>query len=123
MNAPIKYHRGNQRRVTHNGQTKTLSEWAKKTGISLHTIACRVRQGWSPEEILKKPPTFGPKKGARFGRWTVLERGDDRITPQHTKIPRARCKCDCGTIRDVTWNSLRRGLSTSCRCSMKKSEA
>lgn len=164
MNAPIRFHRGNQRRVTNpvitcrcgcgekfnrfdesrrprtyinghtkrgkskvrltrDGQTKSLIDWADELGLCYETLRWRIRQGWEVTEVLSEKKTKGPAVGDRFGRWTVQGRADDHITRKLTKIPRARCKCDCGTIRDVTWNSLRRGLSTSCRCSMRKSEA
>ena len=48
-------------------------------------------------------------KGKRFGRWETLEtRGDSR-----RKI---RCRCDCGTERDVDFSALRTGASLSCGC-------
>lgn len=49
--------------------------------------------------------------GQRFGRWTVLERGEN--------IGRAtawKCKCDCGTIKNVNGNSLKQGGTLSCGC-------
>jgi len=45
--------------------------------------------------------------GRRFGRWTVLSRKDSEYW---------NCRCDCGTIRLVCGNSMRRGVSVSCGC-------
>ena len=48
----------------------------------------------------------------KAGRWTVLSRS---ITNTHGK-PSWVCQCECGTVRVVPGNSLRRGESTSCGC-------
>lgn len=40
--------------VTAFGETKTLAQWAETTGINAITINTRLRNGWSPEEALKK---------------------------------------------------------------------
>ena len=45
--------------------------------------------------------------GQVFGRWTVLYRTSDN---------KWRCRCECGTERDVVYSNLVRGLSTSCGC-------
>lgn len=42
------------RRITVNGVTKVLQEWANETGISRRTIAARLRRGWSPEKAVSK---------------------------------------------------------------------
>jgi hypothetical protein len=68
-----------------------------------------------------KDPTYVPSKskqfidltGARFGRWTVIER------VAHAKETRWRCRCECGNEKEVAATSLRRGLSTSCGCISK----
>ena len=50
--------------------------------------------------------------GQRFGSWMVLgESGKDN----NNKIL-WRCLCECGETRDVSGNSIRRGVSTSCGC-------
>ena len=50
--------------------------------------------------------------GLKFGRWTV-------VTNRGTSPGRSalwECRCDCGTIRTVTSNTLRQGRSRSCGC-------
>lgn len=49
--------------------------------------------------------------GKRYGRWLVIEPTENR-----GKGLRWLCRCDCGTVKDVTGVSLRLGLSTSCGC-------
>lgn len=41
--------------LTYRGQTKSMSEWAALTGISLQTLCSRRRKGWSAEDIISKP--------------------------------------------------------------------
>lgn len=53
--------------------------------------------------------------GRRFGRWTVLYRGEDVYENGHPRV-RWRCRCDCGTERDVAPNQLKNGRSMSCGC-------
>lgn len=41
------------RRITANGQTKTVAEWAEELGVSAKTIYTRLARGWSEEESVK----------------------------------------------------------------------
>lgn len=54
--------------------------------------------------------------GSKFGRWTVLERGQDRKYPKGNKKIVWKCRCDCGTIGEVTTRDLITGHSKSCGC-------
>jgi len=49
--------------------------------------------------------------GKKFGRWTVLKRAENK-----GNYIRWKCLCDCGAIRIVNGNSLKRGISKSCGC-------
>lgn len=42
-------------RITINGETHTISEWARITGIWKTTIRERVKKGWKEEDLLLKP--------------------------------------------------------------------
>lgn len=50
-------------------------------------------------------------KGQRFGRWTVLKRTSSRRWGSYWV-----CICDCGTRKEVSQGSLRRGDTRSCGC-------
>ena len=54
--------------------------------------------------------------GLRFGRWTVIERADDRVEPSGKKVPYWTCLCECGSRKDVPQGNLKKGRSTSCGC-------
>ena len=55
--------------------------------------------------------------GKKFGRWTVLELTQER-TKNRGKI--WKCKCDCGIIKNVPGDILKRGESKSCGCLQKE---
>jgi len=50
--------------------------------------------------------------GKTFGRWTVLQRGPNRLRSEMAML----CKCDCGTESWVRPTSLKNGDSKSCGC-------
>lgn len=54
----------NNRLITHNGLTLTLSEWAEQIGISPGTLKMRLRMGWSIERALTQPCRFAKQQRA-----------------------------------------------------------
>ena len=52
----------------------------------------------------------------RFGYWVVLEQAPSHISPSGTSRKMYKCKCDCGTIRNVAATQLRNNKTTSCGC-------
>lgn len=59
-----------------------------------------------------------PAIGTRFGRWEVT--GETISVRSVSYTP---CQCDCGTVRNVGLNHLRRGTSKSCSCSTGRPRA
>ena len=53
--------------------------------------------------------------GQRFGRLVVLHR-DESKPKGHGHKAYWICKCDCGNIKSIKGESLRRGLTKSCGC-------
>jgi hypothetical protein len=47
--------------IEHGGETKTLDEWAKATGIRYGTLHMRLRHGWTIERALTTPTRTYPK--------------------------------------------------------------
>lgn len=47
--------RRNNRKLTFNGQTKIVIEWAEQFGIAYSALTMRLRRGWSVEEALTTP--------------------------------------------------------------------
>jgi hypothetical protein len=55
--------------------------------------------------------------GQRFGRWVVIGKG---INPSGGNVTYWKCRCECGSIKDVAKTSLMSGNSTSCGCRAKE---
>lgn len=49
----------NNARITYQGRTQTLAEWARETGLPYDTLKGRLRNGWQPEKALTR----------EVGRW------------------------------------------------------
>ena len=47
--------RRNNKRITFNGKTLTLSQWEESIGISQDKLQCRLRRGWSADRALSTP--------------------------------------------------------------------
>lgn len=58
--------------------------------------------------------------GQQIFRWTVLKRSEDKINKRNQKIKMWKCKCECGTIRDVRHDNLIYKKSKSCGCLKKE---
>ena len=54
--------------------------------------------------------------GKIFGKWTVLEKTEHRNSDRCIMY---LCKCECGTIKEVSGVNLRKGKSKSCGCYRK----
>ena len=51
--------------IEHQGERKTIKEWARDTGIPVGRIKDRYYQGWPPEHILN-PSKCKPKRGQKY---------------------------------------------------------
>lgn len=59
--------------------------------------------------------------GRRFGRWTVIGPAPTRYSKSgKTRRIMWKCRCDCGTVKDVGARALKTGMSTSCGCFQKE---
>lgn len=57
--------------------------------------------------------------GQRFGRLVVKREVAPHITPSGSKHKKWECECDCGNVREVCEEHLRKGMTKSCGCSRK----
>lgn len=115
---------GKPRKITINGETASLAEWARRSGLSDRAIAYRLSVGILGEDLLSKSRpaprreqwrrvAFVDRTGERYGRLTVTGFAGLR------KCDRSRlwqCVCDCGNNRTATSRDLTRGDITSCGC-------
>lgn len=56
------------------------------------------------------------KAGDKFGKWIVLEETEPQISPCGAKTRMFKCRCECGTVRNVAGSSLKTDHSKSCGC-------
>ena len=79
-----------------------------------------MKDKWQDEEFRNKHITSmtnnNPSKeksieGKKFGEWTVIERISEKREDIYYK-----CRCSCGTIKNVRKNTLINGTSSSCGC-------
>lgn len=61
---------------------------------------------------------FQDLTGQRFGKLLVLERAENSWDGR----VKWKCQCDCGTIKEITGEVLRRGDAMSCGCMASKGE-
>jgi hypothetical protein len=52
----------------------------------------------------------------RFGRFLVLRRANDHLSPSGRRYVMWLCRCDCGQERAVLGDNLRSGATASCGC-------
>lgn len=101
--------------VTYRGESMTFQQALDKSGniVTRGAVRGRLARGWHVDQAFDTPPGGGKTSmiGKKFGRWTVV---NDDIS-NRTKWG---CRCDCGTLRDVSRSNLRGGLSQSCGCLM-----
>ena len=57
--------------------------------------------------------------GMIYGRWTVIKRAEDYISPKGRHEAKWLCKCECGNIGTIRTSDLRSGGSKSCGCLKK----
>lgn len=58
--------------------------------------------------------------GQKFGRLTVIERGEDYVAPNGKRRPRWLCRCECGGMALPQAPALKNGRATSCGCFQKE---
>lgn len=56
--------------------------------------------------------------GERYGKLTIIKEAEPVRTPRW-KIRHYLCLCDCGTVRPIRMDTLRRGDSKSCGCILR----
>lgn len=95
---------------------ETLSAFCAKTGKTRRRAVSLASSYRCQGHHLKLHRRGQPRValvGERFGKWVVLSiRGCYRL-----------CRCDCGQTRLVCASSLRTGVSKSCSCSRKRTNA
>lgn len=92
--------RSSNRRVTHQGQTKTVAEWADVAGLLPTTLLWRLDHGWDVEAALTVPV---------LSQLTHCKRGHE-FTPDNTRITGAggrQCRA-CARVQRRAWAERQR---------------
>ena len=89
--------------------------WLCRCDCGKETIvsACHLKGGHTKScGHLRNAPAKSliPMEGRRYGHWTVLKRAPNDKNGHRMW----ECRCDCGNIKEVNGESLRRGISESC---------
>lgn len=58
--------------------------------------------------------------GQKFGRLVAIEKAEPRVRPNGHKVNYWKCRCECGTEKEVDGPSLRNGTILSCGCWRKE---
>lgn len=58
--------------------------------------------------------------GRRFGRLVVISPAESRTPPSGGKRRYWKCRCDCGTEKEIAESSLKSGATKSCGCLQKE---
>jgi len=58
--------------------------------------------------------------GTRYGSLTVISESEPKVLKSGIEKRTMKCKCDCGTVKDISLNSLRQGKIISCGCARKQ---
>lgn len=73
-------------KITFNGKTMTLAEWAEETGISYVALQYRLsRKRWSPSRAFACPLKGKGRKGhskyrSKWGSGRIVHRGEERVS-------------------------------------------
>ena len=61
-------------------------------------------------------PTYNDISGNRYGKFTVLKKGNGRVTKGGAYKTTWICKCDCGNEKELDYQAIIRGSHQSCGC-------
>jgi hypothetical protein len=99
-------------RISIDGTSLSIAQWARKRDISDNVIRARIRLGWSDTDAVLtsvRPKVRGSLTGQIFGSWTVLSE-----LPYHGGKRYYTCRCSCGTLQDVQGYRLRKEKTVCC---------
>lgn len=97
------------------GVSKKSSELLRGT---VKSCGCLVKE-WAKNLGLKNKGKKYPRLvGMTFGKWTVIDIGETRVTKSGIKISHYLCECSCDnkTRKNVRGSELLSGRSTNCGC-------
>jgi len=91
-------------RLTYNGETLSLAQWAKKTGLTYDQIRARYRMGWDIKDIIESPKGVYHVERRHTDKSRLIEHNGQILTV-------AQWAKRLGTSYDVLRSRLRYGWS------------
>jgi hypothetical protein len=108
------------RRLTYNGQTMTVAQWAREIDVPVDALRSRLKHGWPISAALETPMT----RGEKFTRTRILKKWpDDKIfdPPVHRDAMIIECggrkqtlkqwSEETGISRSTIYDRMRRGFT------------
>lgn len=92
------------------GTIRAVSSYRLRNGLSK---SCGCSIGDAQREARKKHDDL---VGKRFGKLTVIGKGETKLTRSGKSKPYWKCLCDCGNTTSVTRRNLLDGHTRSCGC-------
>lgn len=93
------------------------------SGGTGRTVSCGCHRRKMGKEMLAQNTRNGEIRvfpEGRYGRWAVLREGNSKRSKAGKLERHFICRCDCGTERSVSMDSLLKGTSKSCGCLHKE---
>lgn len=94
----------NNRLLTYNGKTQTVTQWAEDLNINESTLRSRIDRGLTDEQVLTTPKGCGKKKGKTFN-------GQTKTLKEWAEYTGISYKTLSKRIYDLHWD-LERALTT-----------
>lgn len=97
---------------------KHYVQWLCQCGCGKRTVvlASNLKSGSVVSCGCMNPHKLDDLSQRYFGDWFVIEQTDSYVNPSGRKLIQYKCRCSCGTYKNVLANTLRSGESTSCGC-------
>lgn len=96
----------------------SMGDAAERVGFALATLQKHAERLGIDTEAAQAIGMSHRLDGQRFGMWETLDGTFAVVRGFRTTV---RCRCDCGTVRDVWVSNLHSGLSRGCGCRSTKS--
>lgn len=105
-----------RRPITIDGETRTIAEWCRYTGIGRHTFYDRIKAGWSERKALSTGPYAAWRKPPKSDHVDVLGLVGLERDGKNTRW-RYRCR-GCGDVLTTVRQNIRR-IRGCMSCSVK----
>lgn len=100
--------------LSFNGKTQTIAYWARELNLSQATISGRHQKGWSDEDCLSTPESFG-FVDEEIVRKIFLLRSQGKVMEEIGEILNLKASTICNILNRKSWTSIQIEDSTLLR--------